>query len=102
MSVFSPDRTSQLESWAFRIERSVESVASTMTDMFNKILGRLDQLQEQQSLLVNSFDSLHKRLDTVELAQKDLKSELKDLKSDIGAVNKKLDQVLMALNKKGL
>lgn len=94
MSVFTPDRTSQLESFCFRIERTVESLASKMK-MFSKLATSIEQLHKDQTLHTNSLDSLHKRLNNVELAQKDLKSEL-------GAMNKKLDTIIALLEQKGL
>ena len=95
MSVFTPDRTSQLESFCFRIERTVESLTSRMHETFNKLFTSVNQLAETQALSVNSLDTLHKRLDTIEQTQLDFKSEL-------GAMNKKLDTIIELLNKRGM
>jgi ABC-type transporter Mla subunit MlaD len=89
------DRTSQLESFAFRIERTVENLATKMTDTFSKLFSSINQFVETQALLANSLASLHKRLDTFEQTQQDYKSEL-------GAMNRKLDQVLELLQRKGV
>lgn len=96
------DRTSQLESWSFRLERSVESLCSKMNEMFSKLATSIVQVQETQVLSNNSLASLHKRMDTMDTRLTALEQTQQNLHTEMRAIDKKLDQLISLFNQKGV